>query len=232
MPEAALREFPTREALDRQLADDVAGALAAGIAARGEASLAVSGGSTPAGFFRALAGRDVDWARVTVTLADERWVPPDHADSNERLVRETLLTGPAARARFVPLFASCDHPRGAVDEIAARLRALGTFDAVLLGMGTDGHFASLFPGSAALPRGLALPGDTPCLAVDPPAAPHARLSLSLHRLAATRRLFIHIVGDEKRALLQRAAASDDPATLPISAVLALDAPAPVVYWAP
>jgi 6-phosphogluconolactonase len=232
MPEAELRAFPSRHALDGALAASVALALSAAMEERGGASLVVSGGSTPAGFFRALARQDLDWARLTVTVADERWVAPAHADSNERLVQEALLAGPAAKARFLSLWTTHEHPGEAESTVAERLRPLGSFDVVVLGMGTDGHFASLFPGSAALARGLALPGEDPCVAVDPPAAAHARLSLSLARLRDTRHLFVHIVGEEKRALLERAAAAMDPSTLPIAAVLALDEPAATVYWAP
>ena len=87
--------FADRESLDRALGTHVASRLQEGIAERGTAHLVVSGGSTPIKLFSMLADADIEWGRVVVLLADERWVPVDHEDSNERLVRETLLTGKA-----------------------------------------------------------------------------------------------------------------------------------------
>jgi len=231
MSDPAWRAFPSREALDEQLAEELATALRNAVAERGEASLVVSGGSTPIGMFRSLASRNLPWDRITVTLADERWVPADHHDSNERLVRENLLTDQAATAHFVPLLSDHERPQEAEGEVGARLQPLGTLDVVVLGMGTDGHFASLFPGSEALQRGLA-PDAPACLAVDPPSAPHARLSLSLARLADTRRLLLPIVGQKKRAVLALAQSAPGSPGLPIAAALALESPSLEVFWAP
>jgi 6-phosphogluconolactonase len=227
-----MMEFDDRQTLDEALADRVEGQLADAILKRGRATLVVSGGSTPKGFFRALAKRALDWSRLTVTLADDRWVGPDHPDSNERLVRENLLTGAAGAATFIALVADAAHPGDAEAEIAGRLAHLGTVDVMILGMGGDGHFASLFPGSAALPAGLDLQSDRCCLAVDPPAAPHARMSMTLARIFDTRCLILHIVGDDKRAVLERARAEQNALELPIYALLSASSPALEVYWAP
>ncbi|MEM9760521.1 MAG: 6-phosphogluconolactonase [Pseudomonadota bacterium] len=232
MSDAELLEFPDRGALDDALAAAVADQLAAGIEARGRASLAVSGGSTPKGVFARLARTSLAWDAVTVTLVDERWVKPTHADSNERLTRENLLTGGAAAARFVPLYAEAPRPEDALGEIAASLTVFDTFDSVMLGMGADGHFASLFPGSASLDAGLDLDGSEDCIAVDPPVAPHARMSLTLARIINTRQLVLQITGDEKRTVLELARRHRDPQQLPIAAVLALSAPPLAVYWSP
>ncbi|MEO1081646.1 MAG: 6-phosphogluconolactonase [Pseudomonadota bacterium] len=232
MSDPELLEFPDREALDVRLASAVADQLAAGIEARGSASLAVSGGSTPRGVFAQLARTSISWDAVSVTLVDERWVNPSHADSNERLTRENLLTDSAAAARFVPLYAEAPRPEDALGEIAASLAVFDTFDSVMLGMGADGHFASLFPGSASLNAGLDLGGSEDCIAVDPPAAPHARMSLTLPRIINTRQLVLHITGDEKRAVLELARRHMDPQRLPVAAVLALSAPPLDIYWSP
>lgn len=232
MCEMRVREFDDRGLLDAQLAAEVACTLRDAVAARGKASLVVSGGSTPKGFFAVLTQESLDWDKLTVTLADDRWVPPEHRDSNERLVREHLLVGAAKAARFLPLVTSDAHPGTAVEAVSEGLADLDTVDVVVLGMGGDGHFASLFPDSDALESGLDLRSGQTYVAVDPPAAPHPRMSMTLARILDTRRLFLHIVGGDKRAVLERAVAENEPRRLPISAVLASASPPVEVYWAP
>lgn len=232
MSEPCLLEFISRSALDAQMAEDVAAALRAAIDARDAATLVVSGGSTPKGFFQSLSGKALNWSKVTVTLADDRWVSPDHLDSNDRLVRQSLLQGPASAASFIPLVTTDSHPSAAEKVIAAALSRLGTLDVTILGMGSDGHFASLFPDSATLAAGLDLATERTVLAVDPPKAVHARMSMTLQRLLDARQLFLHIVGDEKRAVLDQAMMHKDSRNLPIAAVLESKSPEPQVYWAP
>ena len=144
------------ETLARDLADITAARLRAAVSARGAASLVVSGGRTPAPMFRALRACELPWERVTVTLADERWVPADAADSNERMVRAELLQGAAAAARFVGLVNAAPTPEAGRAATDAALRAIPRpFDVVMLGMGNDGHTASLFPDAPALAAALA-----------------------------------------------------------------------------
>lgn len=225
-------EEASPDLLANTLADSVAASLAAAIEARGEACLVVSGGSTPLGFFQRLAGKSLDWSRVSVTLADERWLDPGHEDSNERMVRNTLLTGAASAARFLSLTGEGAHPSDALELISARLSPLKTFDVVVLGMGGDGHTASLFPGAEALTRGLDLASGLQLVAVDPPVAPYARISMTLPRLLDSRRLILHITGAAKKTVLETALAEGDPRSLPIAAFLRLSQPALEVYWAP
>jgi 6-phosphogluconolactonase len=232
VPELNLISFAERGALDCALAERVHGLLQQAIDERGEALLVVSGGTTPVGFFGVLAALPLDWSRVTITLADERWVPPEHPDSNEGLLRRQLLIGAAAGARFLPLYNGAARPEDAEVGIGARLDALGRFDAVILGMGGDGHTASLFPGSSTLAAGLAADGERSCLAVHPVGASHPRLSLSLPRLIDTRVLLLHITGAAKRAVLEQAFAENHPLVLPIAAFLHLRDLRPLVYWAP
>jgi 6-phosphogluconolactonase len=232
MREVKFRTFDSRESLDTVLAENAARAVAAGIDERGEATLAVSGGSTPRGVLEKLGARELPWNRVRVTLVDDRWVPTDHADSNERMVRERLLSGPAGAASFVSLHTEAEHPRDGLAVIEDRLGGFATFDYLMLGMGPDGHFASLFPGADNLAEGLALDGAASCIAVDPPVAPHARISMTLPRIADTRRLVLHLTGDDKRAVFEQAVGERDAQTLPIAAVIELPAPQLEVLWAP
>ena len=203
---------------DAALAERVGEALRAALRARPRAALVVSGGRSPRAFLGVLAEQALDWPRVSVTLADERWLPPSHADSNAGMVRAALLREAAAGADFVPLYGGEATPEAGVAACIARLARLPRpFDAVVLGMGEDGHTASLFAGSAALP-GLLAGTAAPVAPVQPPSAPYARMSLSLPALLDARTVFIHIGGAGKRAVIE-AAAQADPLRMPIAAVL-------------
>lgn len=203
---------PNAALLAKALADFVAQRLRVGLSERGQALLVVSGGSTPLPFFEALAQCDLDWSRVTITLADERWVPEDHVDSNARLVKAHLLQGRAAQANWVPLFndeATPQRGQAAIEQTLAGL--CWPADVVVLGMGGDGHTASLFPHAPELSAALArMQGSEPgsrCMAVAAPALPNvpaARLTLTARALLDTRCLVLHITGAAKWALLQSA----------------------------
>ena len=214
------RSFDDRHALDRALAADVAATLVSAIAERGSATLVVSGGTTPVGFFELLSHKALPWAQVSVLLADERWVAADDAASNEKLVRQHLLINAARSARFIPLKTADEQPEQAASALDRQLSALGTFDLVILGMGADGHTASLFPGADTLAVGLDLQSGKQCIAVTPPCAPHRRLSMTLPRLLDSRQIFLHITGDEKRAVLAAALDGGEASALPIAALLA------------
>ena len=215
------------------IASHLADALRAAIAARGQASLAVSGGKSPIPVFEALRAQDLDWARVTVVLVDERIVPHDHADSNTALVRRHLLQGAAAAARFLPFFGELPAQFNAevLDTLAAdaesRIAELPwPLDVAVLGMGEDAHTASLFPGAAGYARAIAT-GQRLAWVV-PDTAPHARLSFTLSALLAARELLLSIAGDTKVVVYRQAALSRDEA-LPISLVLHQDQ-APLSVW--
>jgi 6-phosphogluconolactonase len=208
-------------------------ALAAALAETGKAVFAGSGGSTPAPIYRRMAGADLDWSRVAVTLIDERYVPETSPESNAALLKQTLLTGPAAAARFVPLF----HPAVTVDRAAAlAAHALaaegGQLDAVLLGMGEDGHICSMFPDSPTLKTLL-----SPALRPTVLGVPHGRdgtapsmerLTINLPYLMTARRVVLALTGAAKRAVFEREAAGD-PATQPIAALIGADVPLDVLW---
>ena len=217
--------------LDSALAEDVAAILAKGVEERDRAVLVVSGGSTPLGFFRRLSKQSIAWPKVTVTLADERWVDPAHEDSNENLVRENLLINEAKSASFLALKSADATPEEGEATLDRALEGLGAFDAVVLGMGVDGHTASLFPQSSALKQGLDMHSDKSAIAVDPVTAPYQRMSMTLPRLLKTQNLIIHITGKEKREILERAGTEQTTTTHPISAVLQQNSVPISLYWA-
>ncbi|MGC3874762.1 6-phosphogluconolactonase [Halomonas sp. GXIMD04776] len=219
---------PPREQLATQLAESVASALAVDLTNQERVLLIVSGGSTPVPFFARLAAVDLPWERVDITLADERWVDEEHKDSNARLVREHLLQGPAAAARFHPLTTDDGTPEEGAQEVAKRLAGLSwPASAIVLGMGGDGHTASLFPDSGEL--SLALSSDEATVAVRAPSVPQPRITLSAGWLHQARRHMLHIVGDDKRAVLARAMGGDDVRELPIRVFLSCPL---AIYWAP
>lgn len=228
-----LKEFKDSPTLVAALAGQVAELLREGIRERGKASLVVSGGSTPVPFFAALSALALDWEQVTITLADERWVDPTDAASNEQLVRLHLLQNRAAAARFVGLKTGAATAVQGEKECAARLALVPRpFDAVILGMGNDGHTASLFPEAARLGEALNMDSGTLCLAITPPTAPHERMTLTLPALLQSRQIILHLVGPGKRAVYERALAKGPVAEMPIRAVLGQTFAPVTVFWAP
>lgn len=224
-------EFENTSALDIELAEKVAALLAADIQARGKASLVVSGGRTPMGFFHLLSQQLLGWSSVTVTLADERWVDADHQDSNEKLVRENLLINEAHQAQFISLKSAAENAVDAESECEQALASAGQFTVVILGMGDDGHTASLFPGTEALALGLDMNSGRTAIAVTPTAAPHQRMSMTLPRLLNAGQVIIHISGSSKQDVLLAAQNGDNAAELPIRAILGQQVAPLSVYWA-
>lgn len=209
------RHFDSIESAAGTLAEDLAVSLRTAIADRGQASLILSGGRTPRPVLARLGALAVSWPEVTVSLSDERWVPADHPESNEALVRTVLMTGPAGSARFVPLYGGEDSPRAGQDACEARLAAIERpFDAVYLGMGGDGHFASLFPHEPALER-----QDGLCAAVPETPERQARMTLTAPAILSARRIFLLISGAEKRSVYQDAKRLGPVQELPIRLVL-------------
>ena len=224
-----LHAFPSRAELARTLAATVAEKLSDAIARRGAGFIAVSGGSTPALLFAELSGAAIDWGKVTVTLIDERLVPPDQPRSNAKLVADKLLQGPAAAARFVPLYHGTDDGEEAAKRARAELGALPwPLDVAVLGMGGDGHTASFFPDAPDVAELLAADASKLVLPVESATAHERRLTLTLGKIVEAGFLALHIEGADKRQVLERALGGEK---LPIRA--AIDAsPRPVeIFWA-
>lgn len=228
-----MKTFENGTALAAGLADAVASALSAAIAKNGEAILAVSGGSTPKAFFEALSTRALDWANVKVTLVDERFVPEDNPRSNHLLVKTHLLKNAAAAAEFVPLY----RPEATIEDAAKTASGIvpgmgKPFDVAILGMGTDGHTASFFPGGDHLAAALDLSLPRRVMTMEAPGAGEARLTLSFSALHDAGLLVVHIEGAEKKAVLEKALAGTDEQDMPIRAVLERAQTTPEIYWAP
>lgn len=225
-----LQQFVDSDALNQDFANRLTAILTHAITERGAAYLVVSGGRTPQALFAKLSDTDLDWSKVTITLADDRFLPDTAADSNERLVKASLLQHYASAATFISLYAPTASAEDAVPELLARVAALPTFDAVILGMGEDGHTASLFPCSQEISQGLA--DDAPdVLAVNPTTAPYQRISLSKPRLLNSRALFLHLVGPSKLTVLQQAQADHNELAMPIRAFIHHTAPELTVMFA-
>lgn len=217
-----IETFETGYDLARAAASAVADLLGEGIAARGRASLVATGGRSPGAVYDALSRLELDWRRVSVTLSDERCVAPEALEANARLVRERLLTGKAAAARFLPLWPAPEE--GAI-------RTLLPFDAVLLGMGEDGHIASLIPGDPGLAAAMD-PESARFLARVPAglgSPPLPRITLTFAALTNARAIFLLIAGEAKRTLAGRALAGED---LPVGRLLAQDKVPVRILWQP
>ena len=223
-----LQEFDDPRAQVLALAQAVREGLECTLAERGHAVLAVSGGRSPIPLFTRLRELELDWSRVTLTLVDERLVPADHPDSNESLVREHLLQGRAARARLIGL---ATDPALDLDECVRRAKAdLPRVDLALLGMGEDGHTASLFPDAPGIDAALDPAGPERYVGVIPPVAPHARISMSLAALLDCSTLWLSIAGQAKRRVFD-AACAEPRSALPVARLLHQDRVTVRTYWA-
>ena len=221
-----LVEYADRDLLAMDVANLLAGDLKSALMARETVSFAVPGGTTPGPIFDALCAADLDWGRVVVMPTDERWVPDDSERSNGRLITARLLIGRAAAAQFLPLHADTETPEEVLPELAAQIAPHLPLSVLLLGMGTDMHVASLYPGAPGLETALA--ADAPILAVTrPESEPEARVTLSAPVLDGALSKHIVIHGADKRKALDRALFLD-PEEAPVTAVLA----GATVHWAP
>ncbi len=226
-----LVEHESRDALRDALADTLAADLTRIVGEKGRAVFCVSGGSSPPPVFERLAAMDLPWDKVVVTLNDERWVPPDHERSNARMVHETLLQGPGAAARFVPLYHPVDTPEQGMEAVAEAVTAGALpLDVLLLGMGEDGHTASIFPGADLLDQALDLACPVPVLAMRAPGAVEPRITLTLPALLSAQATYLLITGEKKRAVLEAARREGAESELPIRAILRQADPA--IHYAP
>jgi 6-phosphogluconolactonase len=228
-----IKEFPDRKSLVEDLAGQISDLLSHGITENGRAGLAVSGGSTPVALFEQLSLADIPWRNITVTLVDERWVDITADDSNERLVRTHLLKNKASSAKFTGLKNAAETAGAGERECEQHLQDVPQpFDVLILGMGGDGHTASLFPGAEKLKAATDMDSGRTCMALAPLTAPHERMSLTLPVILEARQLYLHIVGQDKKDVLEKAMGRGAFEEMPVRFVLHQHSTPLSVYWAP
>ena len=220
-----LLEYPDRDMLAIDLANVLAEDLETCLLNHDHASFVVPGGTTPGAIFDVLCAADLDWSRVHVMPSDERWVHPDDARSNARLIRERLLVNRAAAAQLVPMYADAEQPEDVLNDVAATLASELPISVLLLGMGADMHTASMFPGVDGLAAALDPRAGTLAI-MRPDSVPEARVTLSAKVLNGALSKHLVIFGADKRVALDRATTLP-PEQAPINAVLA----GMTVHWA-
>lgn len=195
-------EYADREMLALGLADVLASALKAALLVQQSVSFVVPGGTTPGQIFDTLCAVDLDWSRVQVIPSDERWVPEDHPRSNAAMIKARLLTARATEARFVPFYRAGTTSDATAPALSEELADKMPISLLLLGMGVDMHTASLFPAAKGLASMLA--PDAPLVVPVKVVGQEPRISFSGPALAGAMTKHLVILGDEKRAALERA----------------------------
>ena len=222
------KEFSNRKELDDGLANDIANMLSQDIATIGDASLLVSGGSTPIDMFEVLSKIKIEWSNIKIGLVDERFVEIEHNDSNEKLVKEHLVINEASGAKLEGLVYDISSMSSNLN-IAESHASNSIRTCVVLGMGTDGHTASLFPSADNLNKGLnRQPYNNQLISVEAKGINHKRISHTYKALINTKRLILHITGEEKLRVFEEAKVSD--LTYPISAFIHQGEVGLEVYW--
>lgn len=221
--------FDTRLEASTAAAERMAELLAKRLDNQSQASIIVSGGTSPRDCMAALAETPLDWQRVQIALSDERWVPPDHEDSNEKLVRESLLVENASSAQLLAVFADGVSPEERCEILQNPLPVL-PFACSLIGIGTDGHFASLFPDAEQLALGLDVECGRLYIPVTTAASPHVRISMTLAGISRSDEIVLLFFGDEKLDVYKQAIASSNG--YPLSRLLRQKRAPVRLFWAP
>jgi len=221
----------SRSELESKLVAEIAQTLAQDIEHKGRATLLVSGGSTPLNLFKLLSNADIEWSKVTVSLVDERFVPDGHKDQNGELVKANLLQNKALKAQFIPLVQNAEDATSNLDQVRSSFSSNHfPLSVVILGMGTDGHTASLFPAAPELDEGMDLNQSEWLMITNPKVAPHQRITFTRKALLNTNRLILHCYGQEKALILKEAEQKLDYHIYPIAAFMGQDMIDLEVYW--
>lgn len=223
--------FESREIASIAAAKLIAGSLHARLENSDAASLVVTGGSSPARCYAEMASSDLDWSRVHILLSDERWVAASDESSNEKLVRDSLLVRKASAAQLLPIYSDATSAAMRCEELNDLLPTLPSpLACTLLGMGTDGHIASLFPDADNLDAGLDVENPQSCISVETTASEYPRISMTLAALLKSDKIVLLFFGDAKRAIYQQAKSAD--ADVPVANLLSQTRVPVHVFWAP
>lgn len=227
-----LNKYANSQLLIEDLSAHIVRELKQAIEQKGHASLAVSGGNTPIPLFTLLSQQDLDWNQVFITLVDDRWVDDTNDASNEKLVMTYLLQNKAKLANFIGLKNSCDNPfdgSAITDEILTTKMPL-PFDVLILGMGEDGHTASLFPGASNLAAGLDMKSGKKVVGMTPLTAPLDRITLTLPTILDSNNIYLHLIGQSKLNVLEQAKKGNNVTKMPIRAVLKQEKVNVLGFW--
>lgn len=227
-----LNKFTNSQLLIEDLVANIVRELKLAISQTGRASIAVSGGKTPIPLFTLLSRQDLNWSNIYVTLVDDRWVDDTNEASNEKLVMTYLLQNKAQFANFIGLKNSCNNPfDGAeiTDKVLTTKMPL-PFDVLILGMGDDGHTASLFPGAANLMAGLDMNSGRKVIGMTPITAPFDRITLTLPTILESKNIYLHLIGQSKMDVLEKAEKNDDVNEMPIRAIILQDKVNVTGFW--
>ncbi|WP_444995773.1 6-phosphogluconolactonase [Aliikangiella sp. IMCC44359] len=231
------RFFSSQDELHHSLFANTHYQLEKAIQTRGKATFMVSGGSTPLPLYRSLSKAPLAWHKIDVGLVDERWVSPLDAKSNEKSIRQNLIVNNAANANFITMKTDATTADIAQLEVNQEYKKLDSpYDVTILGMGKDGHIASLFPNADGLKNAL---NNTNllCCAIkakqsEVTGEQTERMSLTLNALKNSRLIKLIITGKEKLEVYQKAFSGNDHASLPIRSIIQQTSTPVVVYWAP
>ena len=223
-------ESNARDSLAKNLSQSIGQLLSQSINEDGRASLAVSGGRTPVLVFEALSELDLDWSKVDLALVDERWVDSSHEDSNELLVRQHLIKNKASKVNFVPIKNNAKTVKdGQISCQQSFQKIKKPFDVVVLGMGTDGHTASLFPCAEELNDAMNPNNSEGYVVTSPKTAPYDRISLTYKAISSAKNIILHLNGSQKLKVLELAMTHKNAKKMPIYAFL--EDPLSI-YWSP
>ncbi|MDP2561163.1 6-phosphogluconolactonase [Psychrobium sp. 1_MG-2023] len=214
-----ISNFKTPALMTAHLAQEIEAKLTQAISENGKATLLVSGGKSPIALFELLNQRDLDWSKVIISLVDDRWVGTDNSDSNERLVNQYLLVNKAAAAQFVGLVGSQESAFDGIGDAVERINDIAQIDVMILGMGEDGHTASIFPCSSQVHDAMSADNKQRLIAVEPTTAPYQRISFTLNEILAAKQVYLPLSGEKKLAVFEQAQQLSDLAQMPISAVI-------------
>lgn len=237
MKNILIHKYTNRDELFFAVAERCQQQLQLALDKNNEASFIIPGGTTPGPAFAQLAKSTLNWDNITIAQSDERWLPPEHPQSNQGLTARTLLIDNARKANYVAMKNSHENAIDGEPQCNSDyLKLASPFSVTMLGMGLDGHVASLFPNSKPISQGIDLNNPNPCIAIDGSGCPVAgdypeRMSLTLSAILNSDLIILLLTGDEKLKVIDLAAKENQPEKHPVSALLNQSNTPVEIFWA-